>query len=251
MAALSLVTEARLTPKPGLVDQRNTGAHTDMDLSTFMTSATALEPLFAEYLQAGWDQGAGDAAELADTLRRIGIRAEGAMFAATDGINTHKGANFMFALVLGAAGAVLRDRGDSSCTFDASDTARTLELVSAMGESLLGRDVRALLSSVHTGGAQLTHGEAVAHGLVAALWLSVRKRGFDAGLYGRVREFVRRTYPRYEAAAEGDALYALMLHDKKNERAGVNFTLLRAPGEPEINCYCEREEILEALKEIG
>ena len=42
-----------------------------------------------------------------------------------------------------------------------------------------------------------------------------------------------------------------MLHDKKNERAGVNFTLLRAPGEPEINCYCEREEILEALKEIG
>ena len=46
MAALSLVTEARLTPKPGLVDQRNTGAHTDMDLSTFMTSAAALEPLF-------------------------------------------------------------------------------------------------------------------------------------------------------------------------------------------------------------
>lgn len=100
-------------------------------------------------------------------------------------------------------------------------------------------------------GEAVTHGEAVAHGLVAALWLSVRKRGFDARLYGRVREFVRRTYPRCEAAAEGDALYALMLHDKKNERAGVNFTLLRAPGEPEINCYCEREEILEALKEIG
>ena len=100
-------------------------------------------------------------------------------------------------------------------------------------------------------GEAVTHGEAVAHGLVAALWLSVRKRGFDAGLYGRVREFVRRTYPRCEAAAEGETLYALMLHDKKNERAGVNFTLLRAPGEPEINCYCEREEILEALKEIG
>ena len=100
-------------------------------------------------------------------------------------------------------------------------------------------------------GEAVTHGEAVAHGLEAALWLSVRKRGFDARLYGRVREFVRRTYPRCEAAAEGDALYALMLHDKKNERAGVNFTLLRAPGEPEINCYCEREEILEALKEIG
>ena len=161
LAAASLVAEARLTPKPGLVDQRNTGAHTDMDLTTFMASAAALEPLFAEYVQAGWEHAGTDAATLADTLRRIGIRAEGAMFAATDGINTHKGANFMFALVLGAAGAVSRTRGDAAGAWTAADTARALELVSAMGESLLGRDVRALLSCVRTGGARLTHGEAV------------------------------------------------------------------------------------------
>lgn len=204
MAAVSLVTEARLTPKPGLVDQRNTGAHTDMDLSTFMTSAAALEPLFAEYVQAGWNQGADNAAELADTLRRIGIRAEGAMFAATDGINTHKGANFMFALVLGAVGAVLRERGDSSCTFDAGDTARTLELVSAMGESLLGRDVRALLTSVRTGGAQLTHGEAVylEQGLKGA-------RGEAARGYPLLRE-VLLPYLRERSAAGADARDTLL-----------------------------------------
>lgn len=170
-AAASLVAEARLTPKPGLVDRRTNGAHTDMDLGTFLASAAALEPLFAEYVSAGvsWERAEdGEPAALADELRRIGVRAEHAMFTATDGVNTHKGANFMFALVLGAVGAVL-GAGDSDGAsvgagaplFSPADTARTLELVSAMGACLLDRDVRALLTSVRTGGAQLTHGEAV------------------------------------------------------------------------------------------
>lgn len=167
-AAASLVAEARLTPKPGLVDRRTNGAHTDMDLGTFLASAAALEPLFAEYVSAGVSWGRaedGEVAALADELRRIGVRAEHAMFTATDGVNTHKGANFMFALVLGAVGAVLGADGASvgagAPLFSPADTARTLELVSAMGACLLDRDVRALLTSVRTGGAQLTHGEAV------------------------------------------------------------------------------------------
>lgn len=167
-AAASLVAEARLTPKPGLVDRRTNGAHTDMDLGTFLASAAALEPLFAEYVSAGVSWGRaedGEPAALADELRRIGVRAEHAMFTATDGVNTHKGANFMFALVLGAVGAVLGSGGASlgagAPLFSPADTTRTLELVSAMGACLLDRDVRALLTSVRTGGAQLTHGEAV------------------------------------------------------------------------------------------
>ena len=180
-AAASLVAEARLTPKPGLVDRRTNGAHTDMDLGTFLASAAALEPLFAEYVSAGVSWGRaedGEPAALADELRRIGVRAEHAMFTATDGVNTHKGANFMFALVLGAVGAVLgagdadgasvgagdadgASVGAGAPLFSPADTARTLELVSAMGACLLDRDVRALLTSVRTDGAQLTHGEAV------------------------------------------------------------------------------------------
>lgn len=167
-AAASLVAEARLTPKPGLVDRRTNGAHTDMNLGTFLASAAALEPLFAEYVSAGvrWGRAEdGEPAALADELRRIGVRAEHAMFTATDGVNTHKGANFMFALVLGAVGAVLGADGASvgagAPLFSPAETTRTLELVSAMGACLLDRDVRALLTSVRTGGAQLTHGEAV------------------------------------------------------------------------------------------
>ena len=34
----ALLTEVRLTPKPGLVDIRNAGAHWDMDLASFEAS---------------------------------------------------------------------------------------------------------------------------------------------------------------------------------------------------------------------
>ena len=43
----------------------------------------------------------------AHALRELGIEAERAMFSATHGINTHKGANFAFALILGSCGAFL------------------------------------------------------------------------------------------------------------------------------------------------
>lgn len=163
LAAASLVAEARLTPKPGLVDCATTGAHTDMDLSTFMASAAALEPLFAEYAAAGADLGTDDPAALARAMRDIGIRAEAAMFAATDGVNTHKGANFTFALVLGATGALMESGGTeiAAGTLDAHGTEAVLALVSRMGAGLLDHDVRALHERVSATGdtAQLSHGE--------------------------------------------------------------------------------------------
>lgn len=158
-AAASLVAEARLTPKPGLVDAVSTGAHTDMDLSTFLTSAAALEPHFERYLREGMAYGRtvaladadrdaavrigpAEASELADRMRRLGIHAERAMFDATADVNTHKGANFTFALILGATGAQLGSA--RSLPFAVADTQELLRIVSLMGESLLDHDVRAL-----------------------------------------------------------------------------------------------------------
>lgn len=163
LAEASLVAEARLTPKPGLVDCATTGAHTDMDLSTFMASARALGPLFAEYVAAGAEMGPVDPAALADAVRRIGVRAEAAMFAATDGVNTHKGANFTFALVLGAVGALGVDvPADGISALDESSTGEVLDLVSRMGAGLLDHDVRALHERVSAsdGSVELSHGEA-------------------------------------------------------------------------------------------
>ncbi|MFR3274955.1 MAG: triphosphoribosyl-dephospho-CoA synthase [Collinsella phocaeensis] len=143
-AAASLVAEARLTPKPGLVDRRNTGAHRDMDLDTFLASATALEPCFHVYASAGTRWDGRIPADLAHALRELGIEAERAMFSATHGINTHKGANFAFALILGSCGAFLSENG--SLPSGPRDTERVLELVRSMGACLLDTDIRILLA---------------------------------------------------------------------------------------------------------
>lgn len=97
---------------------------------------------------------------------------------------------------------------------------------------------------------EIYHGDAVAYGMIAELFLSVRKLGFDEKHYEAVRRFILEKYPPFVGIDEMEELYDLMLHDKKNERDGVNFTLLHAPGDFEIDQYCGRTEILEALAEI-
>lgn len=94
------------------------------------------------------------------------------------------------------------------------------------------------------------HGDAVAYGMIAELYLSVKKFGFDEKRYEAIRNFIRSKFPRYTPVTNAEELYELMLHDKKNEQEGVNFTLLHHPGEFEINQYCNHEEIIEALNQI-
>lgn len=106
-AADALRREVHLTPKPGLVDEENSGAHDDMDLPMFEKSAAALEPFFADFVTLGMNDAAADA------LQRTGLAAEQAMFAATGGVNTHKGAIYLFGLLLAALGGVLIDGGDA------------------------------------------------------------------------------------------------------------------------------------------
>jgi len=100
-AAASLIDELETWPKPGLVSHVDTGSHTDMDAGTFRRSAAAIEPFYADLAAAG-AAGAG-----MEELRRIGIDAERAMLAVTNGVNTHRGAIFGLGLLSAAAGAVL------------------------------------------------------------------------------------------------------------------------------------------------
>lgn len=97
---------------------------------------------------------------------------------------------------------------------------------------------------------EIYHGDAVAYGMIAELYLSVKLLGFDEKHYEAVRKFIRGKYPVYHPVDEPEELYELMLHDKKNEHDGVNFTLLRRPGEVIIDQYCSRNEIIEALGQI-
>ena len=52
-AAAALLFEVAATPKPGLVDRHNTGAHTDMDIALFQKSALASIPYFYQFVRYG------------------------------------------------------------------------------------------------------------------------------------------------------------------------------------------------------
>lgn len=101
VATDALLQEVNLAPKPGLVDPISTGAHKDMTKDTFYQSTEALRPFLLAYAKAGENHNSTPL-DLFNELRAIGKQAEDAMMAATNHINTHKGANFSFALILGA-----------------------------------------------------------------------------------------------------------------------------------------------------
>lgn len=106
-AIKGLLYEVSLSPKPGLVDRYNTGSHDDMNFYQFIDSSFSLLPFFEQYLDAGYNHH-GPLPQLFHKIRQIGISAECKMFQATGGINTHKGANFSFALILAATGYYLQ-----------------------------------------------------------------------------------------------------------------------------------------------
>ena len=107
----ALVEEARLTPKPGLIDLANNGAHKDMDLESFCRSAQALAPYFRQAVRIGLSHSASGPAM--EALRPAGIAAEAAMLAATGGANTHKGLIYALGLLLCAMGQTLSGGGEN------------------------------------------------------------------------------------------------------------------------------------------
>ena len=127
LAREALEREVLLTPKPGLVDAANCGAHSDMDKGTFLRSAAVLEPWFQGMAERGEALPNESPADLLAALRPMGIRAEADMYAATNGVNTHKGALFSLGLLCAAAGR-LNAQGrplteDSLCSLCAEMTA--------------------------------------------------------------------------------------------------------------------------------
>ena len=99
----ALIWEANVTPKPGLVDRENSGAHRDLDLKLFHASADALRPWFADCARIGLALRDAAPEQVFGRLRKRGIEAERAMFAATGGVNTHKGALFSLGILCCAA----------------------------------------------------------------------------------------------------------------------------------------------------
>ena len=73
LAVAAIRAEADLTPKPGLVDRRGSGAHPDMDLALLHASADALHSAFSECApDPRWSTSPG-----------LGVRSASARMAAT------------------------------------------------------------------------------------------------------------------------------------------------------------------------
>ena len=97
LAERALRLELDTTPKPGLVDRQDNGAHKDMDYALMSKSISALRPYLTRL--------AVESAKDIDPakIKEIGIEAEKAMLKATGGVNTHKGALFCIGLSVAVA----------------------------------------------------------------------------------------------------------------------------------------------------
>lgn len=103
-AYLALNQEFTTTPKPGLVDRNNRGSHSDMGIKHFFASANALRPHFCRFAEEGFLTRDLDPRETFSRIRPIGVEAEQAMYQATHGVNTHKGAIFSLGILCASAG---------------------------------------------------------------------------------------------------------------------------------------------------
>ena len=99
LATQALQAELDTTPKPGLVDKDNNGAHRDMDYALMQLSINTLHPYFVRLALLGF----ADTLPSHTVIRDTGIEAEKAMLAATNSVNTHKGALFSMGLAVVAA----------------------------------------------------------------------------------------------------------------------------------------------------
>lgn len=101
-ALAALLYEVTVNPKPGLVDPISNGSHLDMDVFTFIDSSQSLRPYFSAAYDLAVNFKEKDLTQLFNELRKLGMIAEKDMYAATNGINTHKGAIFSLGIFLTA-----------------------------------------------------------------------------------------------------------------------------------------------------
>lgn len=133
MAQQALLYEVGITPKPGLVDRRNSGSHRDMDFFTFQRSAVALYPYLVQCVRIGRNTRKEVPTATLAALRVPGQQAEKTMMAATGGVNTHKGAIFSLGILCGSLGRLDRQQWHdpeqvlSTCAAMAADLLQDFE----------------------------------------------------------------------------------------------------------------------------
>lgn len=95
----------------------------------------------------------------------------------------------------------------------------------------------------------LTHGEAIAIGMICEAKLSNMKIGLSDAELTEIDEVIGNLYPKYTIEEScHKALYAIMQKDKKNQSGKINCTLLTSIGQCRIDNICTEDELCESLR---
>ena len=94
----------------------------------------------------------------------------------------------------------------------------------------------------------LTHGEAIAIGMVCEAYLSKILRGMPDEDLTAICDFILKHYGKYDIQKfHSQYLISLMKQDKKNETGTINFSFLQNIGEVVVNCTATPSQIEESL----
>lgn len=94
----------------------------------------------------------------------------------------------------------------------------------------------------------LTHGEAIAIGMICESYLSHKKTGLSSDELAEIVAVIGKLYPKYKVAKKDYAdLCAIMLKDKKNQNNKINCTLLTHIGQCQLDNICTDDELCESL----
>ena len=95
----------------------------------------------------------------------------------------------------------------------------------------------------------LSHGEAIAIGMICEAYLSHKKIGLSTDSLNEIVNVINKLYPRYDIPESiFDELYTYMQKDKKNEVGKINCTFLQEIGQYSIDNICTKDELYESLR---
>ncbi len=95
----------------------------------------------------------------------------------------------------------------------------------------------------------LTHGEAIAIGMICEAWLSWKKTGLTAHELNEIVSVLTGLYPDYHIRADCHTeLYSLMQKDKKNHGDKINCSLINSIGMYSIDHICTEDELCSSLQ---
>lgn len=177
-----ILLEVSAHPKPGLVTPRSMGAHRDMDQLTFMLTSAAIAPCFHRCASIGLTL-RGDAAAVLPQVRAVGRDYDALLLAASNGVNTQRGALFALGITAAAAGRAHQDGVAPSST-------QIFAEVAAITQGLVQRELIERRDNPSTAG-ELLHARYATRGIrgevedgfptVATHGLPVLRAAIDAG----------------------------------------------------------------------